>query len=90
MWSVWHVRKEHNEIVVKVKKWKETDHKMKFRTLTAKAAARRYIKYNLYDRLSVKDGCPCCNDWSDPVDREKLKYGKKTAKTKYSVRIEIL
>lgn len=59
LWSVWH-EKEHssNEIIVKVKEWTEDDRHMKFRNITAKAAARGYIRNNLFGRHHRIDGIP--------------------------------
>jgi hypothetical protein len=63
---------------------------MKFRTITARAAARRYIRNNLFGILAEQNGCPCCDpDWTDEDDRAELNRRLSDAREKYNVEIKV-
>lgn len=54
-WSVWHIREEKT-IIVKVAPYQDGKG-MKFRTITPNAAARQYIRYNLWGDIAKDDEC---------------------------------
>jgi len=104
LWAVSHTRcKETMNIVVTVRPYTEEysrdgamlyPHRlfsvMKFRTITPRAAARRYIRNNLFGIIAEQDGCPCCDpDWTDDYDRKSLNGRLSDAREKYNVEIRV-
>ena len=65
--------------------------KFKFRTITPKAAARKYIRNNLFGLVArATRSCPCCgDDWTDDGEHKKLNWSLQEARKEYAVEIQI-